>query len=57
MPGQVTIRIRNGELVTPRYYLLNVSAAELAGLAGPTGWRIETLLPDPPEVYAVLAKV
>ena len=40
LPGQVTIRIRYGERVTPWYDLLNVSAYELSQLVAGTGWRL-----------------
>jgi hypothetical protein len=57
MPGQVTIRIRYGERVTPWYELLNVSPGELAELAGRAGWRVAQLLHgEPPDFYAVLEK-
>jgi len=56
MPGQVTIRIRYGERVTPWYDLLNVSAQELAELAEETRWHVELVREDPPDIYAVLAK-
>lgn len=57
MSGQVTIRIRYGERVTPWYDLLNVSAQELEELAARSGWRLTTLVPgEPPDFYAVLEK-
>ena len=58
MPGQVTIRIRYGDRVTPWYGLLNVSADELEGLVDGTGWQVAQLVDtEPPDVYAVLEKV
>jgi|Tabmets5t2r1_1033131.scaffolds.fasta_scaffold15988_2 SAM-dependent methyltransferase len=58
MPGQVTIRIRYGERVTPWYDLLNVSVTELAQLVGGTGWRVAQVVEgEPPDFYAVLEKV
>ncbi len=55
MPGQVTIRIRYGERVTPWFDLLNVSAAELGQLAAGAGWRLaEVVEGEPPDYYALL---
>jgi SAM-dependent methyltransferase len=57
MPGQVTIRIRYGERVTPWYDLLNVSAAELGQLVAGTGWRLAQVAEgEPPDYYAILEK-
>jgi SAM-dependent methyltransferase len=57
MPGQVRIRLRYGDRVNPWFDLLNVSPAELEGLAGASGWRVaEVVEGDPPDYYAVLAK-
>jgi SAM-dependent methyltransferase len=57
LPGQVTIRIRYGERATPWFDLLNVSAAELGGLASGTGWRlVEVVEGEPPDYYALLEK-
>ena len=56
-PGQVTIRLRYGELATPWYELLNVSARELEKLASVAGWTVADLVDgDPGEYYAVLEK-
>jgi SAM-dependent methyltransferase len=58
MPGQVTMRLRYGERVTPWYDLLNVSAAELAQLVTGTGWRVAHVVEgEPPDFYAILEKV
>jgi len=57
MPGQVTIRLRNQERVTPWFDLLIVSPSELAELAEQSGWRVAHLVAgDPPDYYAVLEK-
>jgi hypothetical protein len=57
MPGQVTIRIRYGERVTPWFDLLLVSPSELDELAGRAGWRAAKVVPgDQPDFYAVLEK-
>ncbi len=57
MPGQVRIRIRYGERVTPWFDLLLVSPSELDELAGRAGWCVAELVPgDPPDFYAVLEK-
>jgi hypothetical protein len=57
MPGQVRIRIRYGERATPWFDLLNVSAAELDGLAAGTGWRVARVVEgESPDFYAVLEK-
>ena len=57
MPGQVTIRIRYGGLVTPWYDLLCVSPEELEELAAPTGWRLAWRRDgEPPDWYGVLEK-
>jgi SAM-dependent methyltransferase len=56
-PGQVTIRLRYGELATPWYELLNVSARELEKLASEAKWTVADLVDgDPGEYYAVLEK-
>jgi len=53
----VTIRLRYGELATPWYELLNVSARELERLASAAGWAVADLVDgDPGEYYAVLEK-
>jgi SAM-dependent methyltransferase len=57
MPGQVTIRIRYGERITPWYELLNVSADELERLIAGTGWRLAQVVEgEPSEYYAVMEK-
>ena len=58
MPGQVTIRIRYGELVTPWFELVCVSPAELHDLLAGTGWRMAWAreAEKPPDWYAVLEK-
>jgi SAM-dependent methyltransferase len=56
MPGQVTIRIRYGELATPWYDLLCVSAAELDALIEGTGWRSICRHEDGADLYTVLEK-
>jgi hypothetical protein len=57
MPGQVTIRLRHQERVTPWFDLLIVSPSELGGLAGQAGWRVARVQSgDPPDYYAVLEK-
>ena len=56
-PGQVTIRLRYGELATPWYELLNLSAPELEALAAKAAWRLtEVVGGEPGEFYAVLEK-
>jgi SAM-dependent methyltransferase len=56
-PGQVTIRLRYGDLATPWYDLLNLSAPELEELAAPAGWQFADLVEgEPGEFYAVLEK-
>ena len=56
-PGQVTIRLRYRELVTPWYELLNFSAQELEDLVADTGWRLGHRVDgQAPEYYAVLEK-
>jgi hypothetical protein len=58
MPGEVTIRIRYGELVTPWFDLLCVSPAELHALLPETGWRLTQVFSgDPPDWYGVLEKI
>jgi SAM-dependent methyltransferase len=58
MPGQVTIRIRYGERVTPWSDLLLVSPSELDALAARAGWRVAEVVPgDPPDFDAVLEKL
>jgi SAM-dependent methyltransferase len=57
MPGEVTIRIRYGGLVTPWFELLCVSAAELEPLLAGTGWRLAwSYEAEPPDWYGVLEK-
>jgi hypothetical protein len=57
MPGQVTIRLRHQERVTPWFDLLIVSPSELGMLAEQAGWRVAQVRPgDPPDYYAVLEK-
>jgi SAM-dependent methyltransferase len=57
MPGQVTIRLRHQERVTPWFDLLIVSPSELAVLAEQAGWRVAHVRSgDPPDYYAVLEK-
>jgi SAM-dependent methyltransferase len=57
MAGQVTIRIRYLDRVTPWFNLLCLSVAELERLIVGTGWRLERVIEgEPPEYYAVLAK-
>jgi hypothetical protein len=57
MPGEVTIRIGYGGLVTPWYDLLCVSPRELEELAAPTGWRLAWHREaEPPDWYGVLEK-
>ena len=57
MAGQVTIRIRYGERLTPWFDLLLVSPSELDELAGRAGWRVaEVVAGEPPDSYAVLEK-
>jgi hypothetical protein len=58
MPGQLTIRLRHQERVTPWFDLLDVSPAELTALAEANGWRVAHLVAgDPPDYFAVLEKV
>jgi hypothetical protein len=40
MPGQVTIRIRYRDRITPWFDLLCVSPPGLDEVAAPTGWRL-----------------
>jgi SAM-dependent methyltransferase len=57
MPGEVTIRIRYRELVTPWFELLCVSAGDLEGLIAGTGWRLAwSTEADPPDWYGMLEK-
>jgi SAM-dependent methyltransferase len=57
MPGQVRIRIRYEERVTPWFDLLLVSRPELEQLAAETGWRVAWAEDaEPPDYYAVLEK-
>jgi SAM-dependent methyltransferase len=57
-PGQVTIRLRYGDLATPWYELLNVSASELEELAAEAGWRLADVVEgEPSEYYAVLERI
>jgi hypothetical protein len=58
MPGEITIRIRYGELVTPWFELLLLSAPELEDLLAGTGWRLAWRRDaDPPDWYGVLEKL
>jgi SAM-dependent methyltransferase len=58
MAGQVTIRLRYGERLTPWFDLLLVSAQELDELARQAGWMVASVDESvPPDVYAVLRKV
>jgi SAM-dependent methyltransferase len=58
MAGQVTIRLRYGDRLTPWFDLLLVSAEELAELAGNAGWEVALVdTSEPPDLYAVLQKV
>ena len=58
MAGQVTIRLRYGDRLTPWFDLLLVSADELAELAAEAGWRVAVLdASEQPDLYAVLEKV
>ncbi|HEX5468135.1 MAG TPA: class I SAM-dependent methyltransferase [Gaiellaceae bacterium] len=57
MPGEVTIRIRYGEIATPWFELLCVSPAELDSLLPGTGWRLAWMrAAEPPDWYGVLEK-
>lgn len=57
MAGQVTIRFRYGERLTPWFDLLLVSAEELAELADEAGWRVAVLDDsESPDIYAMLEK-
>jgi SAM-dependent methyltransferase len=57
LPGQVTIRIRHGERVTPWLDLILVSESELTELARRAGWRVGQIVSgEPPDLYAVLEK-
>jgi SAM-dependent methyltransferase len=57
MPGEVTIRIRYGELVTPWFELLCISAPELEDLLVGTGWRLAWRRDaEPPDWYGALEK-
>jgi SAM-dependent methyltransferase len=57
MAGQVTIRFRYGERLTPWFDLLLVSAEELAQLAHEAGWRVAQLDgSESPDIYAMLEK-
>lgn len=56
-PGQVTIRLRYGERVTPWFDLLNVGRSELDGLLARTGWRVTRLSsPGSVDYFGVLRK-
>jgi SAM-dependent methyltransferase len=58
MAGQVTIRLRYGQRVTPWFDLLLVSADELRVLAAEAGWHVVVVdESEPPDVYAVLDKL
>ena len=57
MPGQVTIRLRYRDSVTPWFDLLNLSPSELEELLSKTGWQLAHLVRgEPPDYYAVLEK-
>jgi SAM-dependent methyltransferase len=57
MAGQVTIRLRYGDRLTPWFDLLLVSVEELTELAMETGWRVAVLdASESPDLYAVLGK-
>ena len=57
LPGQVTIRLRYLDSVTPWFDLLNLSPSELEQLLTGTGWHVAHLVPgEPPDYYAVLEK-
>jgi len=57
MPGEVRIRIRYGELVTPWFEILLVSRIELERLLEGTGWRLAWSRDgDPSDWYGVLEK-
>jgi SAM-dependent methyltransferase len=56
MPGEVTIRIRYGEIATPWFELLCVSPAELESLLPGTGWSLAWAREDEPDWYGVLEK-
>jgi SAM-dependent methyltransferase len=56
-PGQVTIRLRYGDLTTPWFDLLNLSPSELEKLVEGSGWRLARLVPStPPDYFGVLEK-
>jgi hypothetical protein len=44
--GEVGLRLRFGELVTPFWNLLNVPPRDLEALAADTGWDVETQIVD-----------
>ena len=57
LPGQVTIRLRYLDSVTPWFDLLNLSPSELEELLRGTGWKTAYLVPgEEPDFYAVLEK-
>jgi SAM-dependent methyltransferase len=57
MAGQVTIRLRYGERLTPWFELLLVSAQELVEVAREAGWIVASVdKSESPDVYAVLHK-
>jgi SAM-dependent methyltransferase len=57
MSGQVTIRLRYGNSVTPWFELLNLSPTELEDLAAKAEWRLAHRVDgEPPEYYAILEK-
>ncbi|HXG77250.1 MAG TPA: class I SAM-dependent methyltransferase [Gaiellaceae bacterium] len=56
-PGQVRLRLRYGECVTPWFDLLNVAPDELADVVNGTGWFVSDLEgTEGPDYYAVLRK-
>lgn len=57
LPGQVRLRMRYRETLTPWFDLLNVSPSELDTLVRGTGWTIAELLPgEPPSYVAILER-
>lgn len=53
-PGQVTIRLRYGERITPWFDLLLLSVPELEGTLARAGWSLATVVQaEPPDYYAV----
>jgi SAM-dependent methyltransferase len=56
-PGQVTIRLRYGDMTTSWFELLNLSPSELEKLLDGTGWRLGVLEPStPPDYFGVREK-